>query len=110
LQECLDNLKVVWYTSYYIKAEVPPWFAVLREAWWELSLQRYNIYSILPNIFADFIGLLTFFFEMRARSERHRQLHLVTTLLQSNAGNEVKGNHRNSSETIKLLAHIVAAT
>ena len=42
LQECRDNPTVVWYTSYYIKAKAPPWFAVLREAWWELSVQKYH--------------------------------------------------------------------
>ena len=35
---------------WHLKAKAPPWFAVLREAWWELSLQKNNYLSERPNI------------------------------------------------------------
>ena len=38
------------YTIYYTK-KVPPWYAGQREAWWTLTLQRYELYLNIPNFF-----------------------------------------------------------
>ena len=73
-------------------------------------MQKYNNYSAQPNIFADFIDLSLFFFEISMRSKHSWHLLFVTTLLNQNDRNEVKGSHRYSSETIMLLVSIVAVT
>jgi hypothetical protein len=39
------------YIPYAYKQKVPPWYAVLWEAWRILVLQKYGFYLIPPNIF-----------------------------------------------------------
>ena len=58
-----DRLLLVVHLDVYI-CEVPPWYAGLREAWWELLSAKWQIFSEFTNFLGDFCHKNVYFIKL----------------------------------------------